>query len=72
MFPHLRDELYVQLVRQLRVVYSKQHKDLLCRGWMLMRFYVTTFPPSHALHKHLNAYLYYMEQVTTAGHPFAL
>jgi len=66
-YVQLRDELYVQLLRQLRLLYNKSSKGTLCRGWMLMRFYTTTFPPSHALHKHLNAFLYYMEQEALKG-----
>ena len=69
-YVQLRDELYVQLLRQLRLLYNKSNKDTLCRGWMLMRFYTTTFPPSHALHKHLNAFLYYMEQVIAIRFPY--
>ncbi len=63
MYAPLRDELYVQLIRQLKVVYSKTSKDMLVRGWTLMRFFVSSFPASNGLHKHLNAFLYYMEQV---------
>jgi hypothetical protein len=59
----LRDELYVQLIRQLRVPYSKATRELLHRGWLLMRFFVSSFPASNGLHKHLNAFLYQKDQV---------
>lgn len=50
----LRDEIYIQLVRQLT---NNPHSDYSLRLWILLGLVSAAFPPSKTLAKHLIAYL---------------
>ena len=63
----LRDELYMQLVKQLNRPRGPGDPDEeLTRAWTLMKFYVSSFAPSTLLYKHLVSYFAFKSQVFLA------
>jgi len=52
--PHLRDEIYCQLVKQLS---SNPTPSSVSQAWKLMRLALTTFPPSEEFENYLEMWL---------------
>ncbi|KJE90233.1 myosin-X [Capsaspora owczarzaki ATCC 30864] len=52
--PELRDEIYIQIFKQL---ISNPKEDQVARLWNMLSFCSVTFPPSNSLYKHVQAYL---------------